>query len=431
MAYITNIDPTSPFYGKLKNNDELLSVNGHKINDILDYMYHTVADSVSLCVLRNGKEYTVTAKNKTGHLGLTFDSFLMDKHRSCKNKCVFCFIDQLPKHMRDTMYYKDDDFRLSLLQGNYVTLTNLTDADVERICSLRVSPLNVSVHATDGDVRVRMMKNPNARNIMPLLNKFAEAGINLRCQIVLCKGYNDGDILKRSLADLKALFPAVSSVSIVPVGLSKFRDGLEPLIPFLPNDCADVIDIVDSFGNACVEEYGTRIFYASDEFYVTAKRPLPDYDYYEEFEQLEDGVGMLTSFIREFDDAVDLLEKCGNKKRLSFVSGVIMRDTLPERMTKLKSKLTGLQTDLNFIKNDYFGENITVTGLITGTDIIAQLKNKQLGDVLVLPSVMLRDDKFLDDVSIADVEHRLGVKILPIPCDGAGTVNAIAEFVEK
>ncbi|MBQ2720133.1 MAG: DUF512 domain-containing protein [Clostridia bacterium] len=429
MSYITDISKTSPFFGKLKNGDTLVSVNGHKINDILDYMYHTAADDLSVCVLRDGKELTVSAKNKTGHPGLTFDSFLMDEHRSCKNKCVFCFIDQLPKHMRDTMYYKDDDFRLSLLQGNYVTLTNLTPEDVDRICDLRVSPLNVSVHATDGDVRVRMMKNPNARNIMQLLERFSEAGINLRCQIVLCKGYNDGDILKKSLADLKALFPAVSSVSVVPVGLSRFRDGLEPLVTFNAEECADVIDIVDSFGDACLDEYGTRIFYSSDEFYVTSGRPVPDYDYYEEFEQLEDGVGMLTSFIDEFDSAVDGLEKCDKKIKLTFVSGMIMRNTLPERIEKLKDKLTGLDADINFIRNDYFGENVTVTGLITGTDIIAQLKDKELGNAIILPSVMLRDDKFLDDVSVSDVEKALGVRVEPIPCDGVGAVEAISAIV--
>lgn len=431
MSYITDITKNSPFFGKLKNGDVLLSVNGRKINDILDYMYHTAADDVSFCVLRDGKEVTVNAKNKTGHLGLTFDSFLMDEHRSCKNKCVFCFIDQLPKHMRETMYYKDDDFRLSILQGNYVTLTNLTPEDVDRICDLRVSPLNVSVHATDGDVRVRMMKNPNARNIMQLLNRFSDAGINLRCQIVLCKGFNDGEILKKSLADLKALFPAVSSVSIVPVGLSKFRDGLEPLVAFSPEECAEVIDIVDSFGDASFDEYGTRILYCSDEFYVTSGRPVPDYDYYEEFEQLEDGVGMLTSFIEEFDAAVEDLDVCANRKKLTFVSGRIMRSTLPERIEKLCTKLTGLDADLNFIRNDYFGENVTVTGLITGTDIIAQLKDKELGDALILPSVMLRDDKFLDDISVSDVEKALGIRIVPIPCDGAGAVDAIAQIVEK
>lgn len=431
MSYITDISKSSPFFGKLHNGDVLISVNGHKIHDILDYMYHTVADEVSLCVLRDGKELTVNAENETGHLGLTFDSFLMDEHRSCKNKCVFCFIDQLPKHMRETMYYKDDDFRLSLLQGNYVTLTNLTSEDVDRICELRVSPLNVSVHATDGDVRVRMMKNPNAKNIMQLLERFSDAGINLRCQIVLCKGFNDGEILKKSLSDLKALFPAVSSVSVVPVGLSRFRDGLEPLVAFNGEECAEVIDIVDSFGDACVEEYGTRIFYCSDEFYVTSERQVPDYDYYEEFEQLEDGVGMLTSFIEEFDGAVESLDVCEKKKKLTFVSGMIMRSTLPERIEKLKTKLTGLDADINFIRNDYFGENVTVTGLITGSDIIAQLKGKDLGDAIVIPSVMLRDDKFLDDISVSDVEKELGVCVERIPCDGAGSVDAVAEIVGK
>lgn len=429
MAYITEISKNSPFHGKLKTGDILVSVNGKKINDILDYMYHTAGEKLSFCVIRNGKEYTVNALNKTGTLGLTFDSFLMDTHKSCKNKCVFCFIDQLPKNMRDTMYYKDDDFRLSLLQGNYVTLTNLTPEEVDRICDLRVSPLNVSVHATDGDVRVKMMKNPNAKNIMQLLTRFAESGINLRCQIVLCKGFNDGEILKKSLADLKSLYPAISSVSIVPVGLTKFREGLEPLETFNAQECAEVIKTVDRAGDMCEEEYGTRIFYCSDEFYVTASLPVPPCEYYGDFEQIENGVGMLSSFTEEFDAAVDSFELNEKKCRLSFVSGMILKTTLPQRFEKIQKKLTGLSVDLHLIKNDYFGEKITVTGLITGSDIISQLKNKPLGDALVIPNAMLRDDRFLDDISLADVEHALNIRTVPMPCDGQGSAETIRNLV--
>lgn len=429
MSYITDISNKSPFFGKLKTGDVLVSVNDHRINDVLDYMYYSAAEDLSFCVIRDGKEHVIRARNRTGVLGITYDSFLMDEHRSCKNKCVFCFIDQLPDHMRETMYYKDDDFRLSILQGNYVTLTNLSSEDVDRICDMRVSPLNVSVHATDGEARVRMMKNPNARNIMSLLKRFAEAGINLRCQIVLCKGFNDGDILKRSLGDLKDLYPAVTSVSIVPVGLSRFRDGLEPLTVFTPDECAEVIRTVDSYGDSCVREFGTRIFYCSDEFYVKSGVCLPEYEYYEDFEQHENGVGMLTAFISEFDTAVYTLEESEKKKKLSFVSGEIMRTTLPERLNKLGEKLPGFEPDIHFIRNDYFGENITVTGLITGSDIIAQLKGRPLGEALILPSVMLRDDRFLDDVSVSDVERALGVSVITIPCDGAGSAEAIYDAV--
>ena len=429
MSYITEISRKSPFFGKLRTGDVLKTVNGHKINDILDYMYHTAAEDLSFCVIRDGTEYTFKAKNRSGIIGITFDSFLMDEHRSCKNKCVFCFIDQLPKHMRETMYYKDDDFRLSILQGNYVTLTNLTQNDIDRICSMRVSPLNVSVHATDGDVRVRMMKNPNARNIMTLLRRFADSGINLRCQIVLCKGFNDGEILKRSLDDLKSLFPAVTSVSIVPVGLSRYREGLEPLSVFTPIECKEIIETVDSCGDRCFEEFGTRIFYCSDEFYVKSGVKLPEYEYYEDFEQHENGVGMLSAFIREFDTAVESFEFCAVNKKLSFVSGEIMRSTLPGRIEKLREKLPGLEADLHFIRNDYFGDNITVTGLITGSDIISQLKGSYLGDALILPSVMLRDDRFLDDVSVSDVEKALGINVVPIPCDGDGSAKAIYDEV--
>ena len=429
MAFIKNINRNSPFYGKLKNGDVLVSVNGNKINDVLDYMYHTAAEKLSFCVIRGEKKITVNAVNKSGNIGITFDTFLMDTHKSCKNKCVFCFIDQLPKHMRETMYYKDDDFRLSLLQGNYVTLTNLSPEDIDRICALRISPLNVSVHATDGDVRVRMMKNPNARDIMRLLNRFADAGINLRCQIVLCKGYNDGEILEKSLNDLKALYPAVSSVSIVPVGLSKFREGLEPLTVFNGEECGRVIDTVEAVADKCEKEYGTRIFYCSDEFYVTANRKIPSCEYYGEFEQIENGVGMLASFIEEFDATVDTFEVCEKKCRLSFVSGMILRNTLPDRFVKIRQKLRGFEPDLHFIRNDYFGENITVTGLITGTDIIAQLKDKPLGEALVIPNAMLRDDRFLDDVSVSDVEKALDIRVISMPCDGAGSAETIRDTV--
>jgi len=235
--------------------------------------------------------------------------------------------------------------------------------------------------------------------------------------------------MKKSLIDLKQLFPSVTSVSIVPVGLSRFREGLEPLSLFSAEECADIIKTVDTFGDACVEEYGTRIFYCSDEFYVRSGTALPEYDYYEDFEQHEDGVGMLSAFIKEFDTAVDSFERSDKKKKLSFISGEIMRSTLTGRMEKIKEKLPGLETDLHFIRNDYFGENITVTGLLTGSDIIRQLKNESLGSALILPSVMLRDDRFLDDISVSDVEEALSVPVVPIPCDGEGSAEAIYDAV--
>jgi len=431
MAVITDINKRSPFYGKLKNGDELISVNGKIIHDILDYMYYTASDKLEICVERDGKKLYFKAKTDYEDPMIIFDSFLMDKQRSCKNKCVFCFIDQLPANMRKTVYYKDDDFRLGMLQGNYVTFTNLTDEDVARICELKVSPLNVSVHATDGEARVRMMKNPNAANIMKLLTRFSDAGINLRCQIVLCKGFNDGEILERSLKDLKALYPAVSSVSIVPVGLSKFRDGLEPLELFNSEECKKVIEQVNKIGDECFEEYGTRIFYAADEFYVTASEPLPNDEFYGDFEQLDDGIGMLSLFNVEFDSALDETEICEKSAEISFVSGKITENYLPKHFKKLESKFPNLKYNLNFIVNHYFGENITVTGLVTGSDIIGQLKGKNLGEALFIPSVMLRDDKFLDDVSIADIEKALNVRVIPMMCGGAETVNSISDYLNN
>lgn len=431
MAKVKVVSRHSPFYREIKVGDEIVSVNGHEIHDVLDYMYYCAAESVCMEVKRDGKSLTFTHSTDYADPGIEFDTYLMDRQRHCANKCIFCFIDQLPKNMRQTMYFKDDDFRLSLLYGNYVTLTNASEADVQRMVDLCISPLNVSVHTTDPDLRVKMLNNPKAGNILPLLRRFADAGINLRCQIVLCKGFNDGDALDRTMKDLKALYPAVSSVSVVPFGRTKFREGLCQIEVFDADDCAKVLRQINSFGDKCVEELGTRIFYPSDEFYVKAGISVPAEEFYEDFEQIENGVGMLSSFEHEFSDAVTDIKPCKKAVKLSFVSGKIMSATLPPLLEKLKQKLTGLEFSTYFITNDFFGHDITVTGLITGTDIIAQLRGRDLGDAVVIPEVMLRADKFLDDVSVSDVENALGVKVEIIPCSGAETVAALSEFVRK
>lgn len=413
MAIIKEIKESSPFYGVLKRGDRLVSVNGTEIRDLLDYMYCTADEKLTLTVERDGKLFSCT-KKCAGHTGLDFDSYLMDKERSCRNKCVFCFIDQLPENMRSTLYYKDDDYRLSLLYGNYVTLTNLSESDAERIVKMKISPLNISVHTTHDVLRVKMMKNPNAAGIMKLLRRFADAGINLRCQIVLCKGLNDGEELMKTLRDLRSLYPAVSSVSVVPVGLTAHRSGLYALTLFNKDECSQLIDVISAFGGECLKTIGTRLIYEADEFYIKAERPVPPTSYYEEFEQLANGVGTVALYTEDFLAAVSSLEPQTGAAEVSWATGMSMKKVFPELIAKLRVKLPSLKIHLYPIRNDHFGETITVAGLVTGGDIIKQLRGKELGSALIIPQIMLRDDKFLDDVSVGDIEKELGIKVVPV-----------------
>lgn len=431
MAKIVSVDRKSPFYGKVKAGDELVSVNGRKIRDVLDYMYETSAEDekTSVVVTRNGAELRFEEKCE-GDLGLSFTNFLMDKQHRCKNKCVFCFIDQMPPSMRDTLYFKDDDFRLSLIYGNYVTLTNIDDAELDRICELRVSPLNISVHSTDPEVRYGMLRNPRAKNIMKDLEKLKDAGINLRCQIVLCPGINDGEGLTKTLRDLASLYPAVSSVSVVPVGLTKFREGLAPLVPFTKQTAADALNRINAVGDECLKKYGTRIFYGADEFYLKAEMPLPDVGFYEDLEQYENGVGMISCFRDDFDYYSEEKKPNPSKVKISLVTGVAATDTIADAMKKLREKYTGLDYSLYTVYNDYFGRTITVAGLVTATDIIAQLKGKDLGSYLIVPDVMLRDDTFLDDLTVSDVERELCVPVRVAKEGAQGLLDAIEYCVK-
>ena len=428
MTKIISVDRKSPFYGKIKADDELVSVNGRKIRDVLDYMFETadISGDVTVIVCRNGEQHCFSEKCD-GDLGFSFSNFLMDKQRSCKNKCVFCFIDQMPPAMRDTLYFKDDDFRLSLVYGNYVTLTNVDDEEIDRICELHVSPLNISVHSTDPETRYKMLRNPRAKDIMKNLRKLKDAGINLRCQIVLCPGINDGDGLTKSLEDLASLYPAVSSVSIVPVGLTKFRDGLAPLVPLTKETAADALRRINEIGDECLKKYGTRIFYGADEFYLKAEVPVPDVSFYEDMEQYENGVGMLSCFKDDFAYYSDEKKPNDSKVKLSLVTGVAAAETIDGALKTLSDKYPGLDYTLYTIYNDYFGRTITVAGLVTATDIIAQLKGKDLGAYLIIPDVMLRDDTFLDDLTVSDVERELAVPVR-VASDGAEGLLDAVEF---
>ena len=413
--------------------DLLCSVNGHEINDVLDYRFYLTDTSIRLTLLRNGKEYSLRlTKGEYDDIGLEFETPLMDKKHTCANRCVFCFIDQLPKGMRETLYFKDDDDRLSFLHGNYVTLTNLKDADVDRLITMHLSPVNVSVHTTNPELRVKMMKNKRAGEVLSYLGRLADAGIALCTQIVLCKGLNDGAELDRSMRDLVSYYPALRSCAIVPVGLTKHREGLYPLELFTPEESAAVIAQVNAFGDECLEKYGTRLFYCADEFYVRAGLPLPDEDYYEDYSQIENGVGMLTSLASEFNFEMRYLEEDIERfqapRTVSIATGAAAYDHISSLCKKLEACVSGLTVHVYKIVNHFFGESVTVAGLLTGKDVAEQLAGKELGDELLFPAVMLRadGDVFLDDMTPSELSARLGnIPVRASKSDGAEFVKAL------
>lgn len=404
----------------IREGDVLMSINGNEITDVLDYMYYA-AESVLKLVLKRENTYLVLKIKKSEYddAGMEFKSFLMDDKQSCCNKCVFCFIDQMPPNMRDTLYFKDDDARLSFLQGNYVTLTNLKQKDIDRIIKMRLN-INVSVHTTNPQLRCKMMNNRFAGEKLDYLRQLSDAGIIMNCQIVLCPGLNDGDELRRTLSDLAELMPNVSSIAVVPVGLTKFRKGLYPLTLFDKQGAADNLDIIEGFQKKFLEEFGTRLVFPSDEFYILAGRPVPDNDYYEDYSQYENGVGMLRSLEDEFSDAFADLEDSYPDRHVSIATGALAYDFIKEFADRVHSRFENIVCDVYKIRNDFFGETITVTGLITAQDIMAQLKDKDLGTELLLSSAMIKRDSdiFLDDYTISDVEKALNVKIKLSPNNG-------------
>ncbi|MBE6903591.1 MAG: DUF512 domain-containing protein [Ruminococcaceae bacterium] len=432
MAKIISIDKGSPAYkSSILVGDELVSINNNKINDLLDYMYYSNNSKLTLCLLSNGIEKTVKIfKDEYEDLGLNFDNYLLDKEKSCKNKCVFCFIDQLPKGMRSSLYYKDDDVRLSLLTGNYVTLTNLSEQDIQRIIKLKISPINISVHTTDGELRVKMMKNPNAAKIMPILKSFNEAKINMRCQLVICKGLNDGEALKKSLADLYELYPQVSSVAVVPVGLTCHRTELYPLEPILKEDALEIIKTAEEFSKKALKEKGTRFCYCADEMYIKAELDIPDNEYYEEYEQLENGVGLLRQFEQEFHYEFEEMEALKKDVRFSVATGTSAAPFLKSLLDEARKKWHNLEYEIYAIENDFFGRSVNVAGLLTGQDILKQLKGKKLYETLLISSAMLRHgtNTFLDDYTIPQLEKELNVKIIPVDCDGGTFIDLIYEM---
>lgn len=413
--------------------DILLAINGHRINDVLDYRFYLTDTDIRLDLHRGAELLSLSIrKGEYDDIGLEFETPLMDKKHSCANGCVFCFIDQLPKGMRKSLYFKDDDDRLSFLHGNYVTLTNLSDEDIDRLIAMHISPVNVSVHTTNPELRVKMMKNKRAGEVLSYLRRLADAGIALCTQIVLCKGLNDGAELERSMRDLLSYSPALRSCAIVPVGLTKHREKCYPLEAFTPEDCAKVIDQVNAFGDECLKTHGSRLFYCSDEFYIRAGRPLPPEDYYEDYSQIENGVGMLTSLASEFDFELDYLEDYlpdfHAPRKVSLITGDAAYGHLSSLCKKLEARVEELEITVHRIVNNFFGESVTVAGLLTGQDVLAQLKEKPLGEELIYPAVMLKADEeiFLDDMTPTELSKALGgIPLRACRSDGAELIKTL------
>ena len=399
-----------------KAGDILISVNNNEIRDVLDYRYYITERSLSLLVHRGPELLTFhIQKDEYDDLGLNFETYLMDKKQTCRNQCIFCFIDQNPHGMRDTIYFKDDDSRLSFLLGNYITLTNLTSADIDRIIKMRLTPINISVHTTNPTLRCQMMNNRFAGDVLSYLDRLDENGIAINAQIVLCKGVNDGTELDRTLNDLAA-YQNIGSIAVVPSGLTKHREGLYPLKPFTQEDANLVLDQVNAFGEKMLLEKGRRLVFPSDEFYLKAERDIPSEDYYEDYPQLENGVGMIASMRGEFEAELDYLsEDYDTEKEIhcSIATGYAAYDFIKELAATLEKQCQNLRCTVYPIENRFFGENITVAGLICGCDLLEQLKDKPLGDYLILPSVMLRNeqDRFLDDITLEEVSQNLNITV--------------------
>ncbi len=406
--------------------DRLLMINGCEFYDILEYRY-LISDS----------EVTLTVEHPDGDIeeidivtdyedpGIEFRSELIDDAKSCRNKCIFCFIDQLPKGMRDTVYFKDDDTRLSFLQGNYVTLTNMSDDEIDRMIKMRISPINISVHTTNPELRVKMLQNRFAGKINDIMRRFADNGIVMNCQIVLCPGYNDGAELERTIDDLAALYPWVASVSAVPVGLTRYREGLCKIKPYDAESSAEIIDLVEARQKELLKKYGTRLIYLSDEFYINANRPIPPAEAYEGFPQIENGVGLAASLFEEFDAALKLVKPKKRSRSVIIATGELIAPYIRSMANRLE-QASGVSINVVAVRNDFFGGGVNVTGLICGCDIIAQLKDCPRADALVISHDMLRDDDelFLDGTTVSDVENALCMKVIPVYNDGY-------EFIEK
>lgn len=420
---------------EIEPGDYLLAINDKEIEDIFDYQYLVNDEYLEVLIEKaDGEEWLLEVeKDYDEDLGLGFGESLMDSYRSCFNKCVFCFIDQNPPGMRETIYFKDDDTRLSFLQGNYVTLTNMKEKDIERIIEYKLAPINISVHTTNPKLRCEMLHNRFAGNVLKYMQMLYEAGIPMNSQIVLCKGMNDGKELEKTIQDLMDLMPMMESLSVVPVGLSKFRDGLCQLESFTKEDALEVIDIIHRYQQIALEKYGTHFVHASDEWYINAGLELPDADSYDGFQQLENGVGMTRLLMEEAEEAItEYLDKhngvpFAGQRRISSITGLLAKGVMDEVAEIYRKAAPNVDFQIWPIRNDFFGEKITVTGLLTGGDIINQLKDKELGDALILPQNVLKADEdiFLDDVTVEELQSALQVPVIIVKSSGVELFHTI------
>ena len=414
--------------------DVLLQINKHIIEDVFDYHYY-VNDEELLVLIRkpNGEEWELEIeKEYEDDLGITFESGLMDEYRSCRNKCMFCFIDQMPPGMRETLYFKDDDSRLSFLQGNYITLTNMSDHDVERIVQYHLEPINVSIHTTNPELRCKMLHNRFAGDALKKIQTLYEGGITMNGQIVLCKGINDGEELERSIRDMVKWMPNLQSVSVVPVGMTKYREGLYPLEPFQKEDAREVLGIIHKWQDKIYQECGTHFIHAGDEWYLLADMEVPEEERYDGYLQLENGVGMMRLLLNEFEEGFQMLTGDDKERHASLATGKLAYPFIKRMAERLTEKYPNLDMHVYCIRNDFFGETITVAGLITGQDLKAQLTGQQLGDRLLLPVSMFRneEDVFLDDMTISQLEEALQVRIDVVKSSGQDLIDAILQMEE-
>ncbi|QIB26676.1 DUF512 domain-containing protein [Caloranaerobacter azorensis] len=407
----------------IESGDVLISVNGHPIMDILDYKYQISDDYVEMTIQKkNGEIWELEIeKDINEDIGIIFTNPLIDKAKSCRNKCIFCFIDQLPKGMRNTLYFKDDDSRLSFLQGNFITLTNLSDDEIDRIIFYKLSPINISVHTTDPELRVKMLNNKNAGKIYDILQRFSKANIEMNCQIVLCPGINDGIYLDKTLEDLAVLYPNVKSVAVVPVGVTRYREGLFKLETYNRDTAKELLNFIGKKQNKYLKELGSRFVFVADEFYILAGKEVPSFDEYEGFPQLENGVGLMRLFYEEVLKALTQIDKDMRlNKKFTIATGMLAYPFMKDVAKLVMSKFKGLDLQVEPIINNFFGETITVAGLITGSDLIGQLDGKDLGDGLIIPKSMLKRDEdiFLDDITVGELEERLNIEVIALDVDG-------------